>query len=343
MSTELTVRPLAENEYERWTKFVAEAPSGSIYSLPDYLHALCSVTGAGFRIIGVFKGTELLGGMGVYEAKSRIGTVIANRLLLYYNSPVIREYATQYPSERTSRQLGILQALADHLDKEPYVHLLMHMRHPITDLRPFLAKGWRVKPNYSYVVPIGDLKAAYGRIEQNLRRLIERAEKNGFTVSDDNDFDSFYKLHYDTHKRKGAPLYLPISSFYRFFELLKERNLCRLYQVRTADQKVVAAQLVLTGPHPVSHTVCAAADSEYLSQGTTPFLRWRAFEALSQLGYRGNDLTDAALNDVTRFKSQLGGDLVTNWIVVRPETRTYRTYLRMANLLNKGRKLLRRS
>jgi hypothetical protein len=43
--------------------------------------------------------------------------------------------------------------------------------------------------------------------------------------------------------------------------------------------------------------------------GASAFLRWRAFESLAQAGYAANDLTDASLNPVTRFKSQLGGEL----------------------------------
>ena len=157
MASELTVRPLLEDEFERWARVVAEAPSGSVYSLPAYLTILCEATSARFRVFGVFKGTEIQGGMAVYEAQSKIGTVASNRLLLFYHSPVIREYPSQYPSDRTSRQLPIIQALIDELDRQPYAHLLMHARHPLTDMRAFQAKGWRVKPNYSYVVAIEDL------------------------------------------------------------------------------------------------------------------------------------------------------------------------------------------
>ena len=39
-------------------------------------------------------------------------------------------------------------------------------------------------------------------------------------------------------------------------------------------------------------------------QGRAP-----SFESLAQAGYAANDLTDASLNPVTRFKSQLGGEL----------------------------------
>ena len=340
MSTELSIRPIKESDYERWTRFVADSPSGSIYGLPAYLEVLCGATNASFSIVGVFRGSELVGGMPLYLARYRAGLVASNRLLLYYHSPVIREYATKVPSERTSRQLAIMLALEKHLRTIDCIHLLMHVRHPIVDVRPFLSTGWHVRPSYSYVVGIADLQLAFGRVDQNLRRLIDRAGKNGLVHTDDDDFDSFYRLHLDTHHRKGAPLYLEESAFRTFFEKLKAQDLCRLYHARLPDGKSVATQLVLTGAHPVSHTVCAAADAEYLSIGSTPFLRWKSFESLSSLGYAANDLTDAALNDVTRFKSQLGGDLVANWVVTRPETIRYRLYRRAERAAYRTRSLV---
>jgi hypothetical protein len=205
MSTELTLRPLGEIEYERWDRFVAGIPSGSIYALSTYLEALCSVTGSHFSILGVFNGNEIVGGMPLYLRRAKAGILISSRLLLYYHSPVLREYETQYPSERTSRHLAILRVLEQHLRSLRCLHLLLHFRHPISDLRPFLSAQWQVRPSYSYVVNIADVSLAWGRIEQNLRRLIDRAGKKGLVHTEDSDFDSFFRLHADTHRRKGAP------------------------------------------------------------------------------------------------------------------------------------------
>jgi hypothetical protein len=167
---------------------------------------------------------------------------------------------------------------------------------------------------------ISDLEAAWNRVEQNLRRLVRRAEREGVVMTEDNDFDSFFRMHLETHQRKGAPLYLPRQQFKEYFTRLNEKGLATLYHARLDSGHSVAAQLVLLGSHPTSHTVCAGADGEYLNLGTTPFLRWKAVESLSGKGYAGNDLTDAALNNVTRFKSQLGGDLRTNMVIHKADS-----------------------
>lgn len=101
----------------------------------------------------------------------------------------------------------------------------------------------------------------------------------------------------------------PMSSSRCLLPPFARRGSGRFLTARLPDGTAVASQLVLTGTFAGSHTVCAGAAHEHLALGTTPFLRWKAFEKLSVLGYRWNDLTDASLNSVTRFKSQLGGEL----------------------------------
>ena len=64
----------------------------------------------------------------------------------------------------------------------------------------------------------------------------------------------------------------------------------------------------------MTHTVSAAADAERQKSGSNPFLRWSVFEHLAAQGYAANDLTDASLGSVARFKSQLGGDLAMSFV-----------------------------
>lgn len=320
----LATRVLADSEHEAWASVVAKSPHGSVYSLPAYLAALCEATGATYRVLAAFRGDEIVGGVALYERRSAFGPYVSPRLLLYYNGVVVRETDTRYPSQRTSKQLECLAALEEGVRGLGYASVKLKSRATLADARPFLDRGWTARPIYSYVVPIADLAAQWDRVEQNLRRLVERCAKQGVALTDDGDFASFFRMHLETHERKGAPLYLPRPAFERWFSRLREAGLCRVFHARLPDGRSVASQLVLLGPHPVTHTVSAAADSEFLNLGASAFLRWRVFEELSKLGYAANDLTDAALNPVTHFKSQLGGDLALCLELTAPEALPYR-------------------
>lgn len=324
MSGKIEAQELPPEDYPMWEDFVATAPGGSIYAMPRYLEVFCAVTGARFRVVAVRRGGQILGGVALFERTNVVGVYVAPRLLLYYNGPVICSSASKYPSEQTSLYLKVVDALNDWISDQRYAHVCFKSRSDLTDVRPFEARGWSATPAYSYEVSLTDREQAWGRVEGNFRRLVRRCESDGIRLVTDDDFDTFFRLHCAIHDRKSAPIYLPREKFRAYFEKLRERRLCRLYHARLADGTAAASQLVLLGPHPVTHTVCAGATAEHLQTGASVFLRWKALEALMDEGYAGNDLTDAALCNVTRFKSQLGGDLKMSLVLTRPASPAWR-------------------
>ena len=312
----VVVEELDRASDERWSDFVRSSPGGSAYALPAYLDALCEATGAGFRVLAAVRGDEIVGGVAVFERTSPLGPWVAPRLLLYYNGIVLRDYDTRYPSERIARKGEVVDALAEALVARRYGRLELRSRSHVADVRSLQARGFSVSPSYSYVVPLDDLDAQWSRVEQNLRRLVERARREGLELDPEGAPEELYRLHHETHVRKGAPLYLPRDRFLRFVERLRAAGLGAVYAARFPDGRVAAAQLVLLG-HPITHTVMAAGDAELQRTGSSPFLRWHAFVHLASIGATGNDLTDAAPSPVERFKSQLGGTLETGYVAVR--------------------------
>ena len=143
MGWDVEVRILEQDAWPAWEKFVAAAPGGSVYSLPGYLDALCTAVGGRYRILGVMRGEEIVGGVALYERTSRGGTFVSPRLLLYYNGVVVRRYETQYPSEATARHVKILTALETSLSGMGLGSINFRSR-ALYDVRPFVAKGWTV-------------------------------------------------------------------------------------------------------------------------------------------------------------------------------------------------------
>ena len=267
---------------------------------------------------------EVVGGVPLYERDSRLGSFVSPRLLLYYLGPILRRSESKYPSQQTARNVETLEALAGALGGLGHAQVTLKARHTVADVRPFLLAGWSCSPTYTYVVSLSELPKQWNRVEQNLRRLVDRCAAEDVRFSEDDDFESFLGLHHLTMLHHGAAPYLPDEAFRRWFQTLHRAGLCRLFQARLPDGQVLAAQLVLLGTHPVSHTVCAATDPVHRRLGAAAFLRWRAFEWLGAHGKTGNDLTDAALGPVTHFKSQFGGELVTNFVVQNRGTVAWR-------------------
>lgn len=328
MTSAVTTRFLAQPEYSRWAEQVAQSPDGSVYSLPEYLDTLCAAAGGRYRVLVAERDGNIVGGIALYERASRLGLQTSPRRLLYYNGIVLMPHETKYPSQRTSWEMQTLSALEEELSGLSHARLRFKSRSTLSDQRVFFARNWSVQLAYTYVVDLSDLQAAWARVDKNLRRLIGRCTEQGLVMTMDDDFDAFYRLHLQTHDRKGAALYLPRDAFRMFIERLRVQSLCRLYHARLPDGRAIASQLVLTGPHPVTHSVCAGAEAEFLGLGASAFLRWKVFEDLARMNYQANDLTDATLNPVTHFKSQLGGELALCLEIWRPD----RLLLRLGEL-----------
>jgi CelD/BcsL family acetyltransferase involved in cellulose biosynthesis len=324
VSAALEVTEVRAEDYAAWEAFVASSPDGSAYALPEYLDALSTATGGGFRILAARRGGEIVAGLPLREWRRGALRAAGPRLLLYYMSPVFRAWESRYPSQRTSRHVEALTALAAAAEGQGYDSITLRCRPSVTDVRPLLARGWSAQPGFTYVAPLTDLEELRGRMEQNLRRLVDRCDRAGLTLTEDDDFPAFYRLHAEALLRQDQPPYLPEAAFRPFIRRLRERGLCRLFFARAPDGAPAAMQLVLTGPHPVTHTMCAGADAEYQKLGASAFLRWRVFEALAAAGHTANDLTDATLNRVTHFKSQLGADLAHCHVVTSPTTLRWR-------------------
>ena len=335
---EIRVSVLPPDEQAEWSAFVRDSPFGSPYSLSEYQDALAASLGGSVRTVVARRGTTMVGGISVLEQSAPVGRFVAPGLLRYYNGFVLRDYDTRYPSQRAARQNEIVTKLAEDLVHQGYGQLVIRSRNPLVDVRPLVSAGWTATPSYTYVVLLDDLEALWGRVDQNLRRLVERGKAGGLELVVGGSFDAFYDLHEATGERKDAPVYLPRDAFRRFYDTLSAQGLCELFHARAADGAIVASQLVLLG-HTVTHTVTAAADAARQNTGCNPFLRWSVFEWLAAGGYSANDLTDAMLAPVARFKSQLGGDLTLSFVTSRPSSATYTAQRAAQALVRRARSL----
>ncbi len=341
MSNSIEATILAEQEYDAWDAFVAEQErTGSIYSTAKYLDILCHAAGGAFSIAAIRDGDSFLAGIGVYRSRVHGHDVITNRLLLYYNGVVMRDDLLPLEGS-SSRRVSVIDSLCDLLSKQGVAQITLHCRDGNQDFRPFLNRGWSATPLYTAVVPTFNTTQLWTNFDHNARRLVRRAEDAGCTVDGDNDFDTLFRAHEEIHLRKRAPLYLSRGAFQRYADAIIAAGLGVIFSARLADGTPAAAQLVLLGDHSSSHTVCAGSFEDTLSSGAAYFLRWRTFVNVGERGYTSNDLTDASIGGVTRFKEQLGGRLTMNMLLKSPQPLRYRMIDRGSSIVRRVRDRMR--
>jgi hypothetical protein len=335
MSNQISIRYLEPSEYERWDHFVDTTRLGTIYSQSFFLSALCQAFGTNFRILAAFKNDELVGGIGLHYRPSKYGNMVHIRPLLYYNGLVISDFESKYPSITSTRQTEVVRAILDELGGGQFASTEISSTYSFNDFRPFVDRGWTIWPRYTYIVPIADLEKQWEHAEQNIRRLISRCERDGMKLELSDDMDAFYSMNKETYERKGVKPYASRDTFTQLYCSLKERNACQIYFAVTPDGQRAAGEIVLFTQHPVTHTWMAGSNSNFLQSGASAFLRWKAFEDLSRRGYKYNDLTDAMIGKVAKFKSQFGGSLESSFVMYREFSSRLRLENRIRNLLRR--------
>jgi len=318
VTARFTAVEISRSDYAAWNDAVRESPGGSVYCTPDYLDALCNVTGGQFRLLAVCDDTRIHGGIALYIRGTGKNQYVTGRYLLYYNGPFLRQLQNANSAAQESHSRRVMECLEAALRDSEYARIQIKARPSVCDYRVFLAQGWRARPFYSYEVDLSDIDRCFSRMHRNIRRQIRQAEKSGVTVQRSQDIDAFYDLHTKTSERKQFPTYLSRDGMSEYFRILNAAGLIRLYLGSQRDSVAGTGLLVLLGRHAVTHSVCAASIESKESHGINAFLRWHVFQELSDEGYLANDLTDAHEPDVARFKSQLGGELVMSIELRRP-------------------------
>jgi len=340
-SSNFEVRLLQHHELDSWNRFAAKSPQGGPYADSNYISTLLRETGGKLTILGVYDGAELVAGCPVYSEQHRSGRIVMNRLLLYYNGLLLAPRNNVGPGlAASSGELAALSSLKEALAKQQVDRLVLHCSPSLYDIRPFLDGSWQVSPTYTFVSDLSDSEKLFERIHKDQRRLIRRAEEAGVSFIQSNDPSALFELHQLTSQKKSAPLYLPKVAFNRFFETLITLGLCKIFEARSSSGNLAASQAVILSTHSTTHTICAATLEAYTGLGAAPFLRWSVNKALADFGYKANDLTDAGLNSVSRFKAQLGSELQSSWILRRPDSLRMRVWSSSSQLARRATKLL---
>ena len=136
------------------------------------------------------------------------------------------------------------------------------------------------------------------------RNVIRKCIKNGLTVIESDDYDTFYEIYKETMDKVGA------ESFYyldrEFFEEMKKDDHYHLL-VCVSNEEIIAAA-VFMGYGDYFHYHFAGSRKESLSLSPNNILLWEAIKFAKEHGYKkmhlGGGLTDSEEDSLFRFKAR---------------------------------------
>jgi hypothetical protein len=175
-----------EIDSKTWNELNSESPNGTIFSDTKWLDLI----GTPYKLLGVFKGNELVGGA--------VDTQRDVKLTQYHGITLL---APQYEYAVSKELSGLNLKLLNH--------------YTITDMRPFLWEGYRPFLRYTYLVH-------ECHPDKDTRYEITKAIRNGFTVSEGTILD-FWDIYKETFERKNLDLPVDKQWFVDFAVLFRPR------------------------------------------------------------------------------------------------------------------------
>ncbi len=169
---------------QEWDQFVSVSPQGTIFSTTAWLDLI----GQPYKILGVYKGDELIGGAANFD-----------------------EPAPLTPFQGIIGGNEVTKALLDYLPNEFY------NSPSFKDVRPFKwAGGWDVDIRYTYILN----KPSLEKLEKRPYRDIEKFNSMATYSRNNGGFEEFNQLYGQTFERKGLERTASPELLKRFFDTI---------------------------------------------------------------------------------------------------------------------------
>lgn len=311
---------LESGEYEKWDRFVADSPQGSVYSKSFWLQNISDVLGYKHNIIVIYEGDEIAAGIGVFHRNKSM--VIP--LLTPYLSPVLKESASTNKSKVYHEGYALLKSLASFL-KEHYRGVELCMINSIEDVRAFSWTGYKIYVKYTFINSIENFNASPNVFAHSIRKQIRKCKEGNIEVVKENDPERFWSVFKLTFDRRKALLPVEKNQFIKLYDRLSQNNCCEMWTAFSGG-KPVSTRIVLFSENETVHDWVAAAHPDHLQTGATSYLIYKIMEHYSQRGFKYFDWNGANMESIARFKSNFGGRLTPYYAVswARPSLKLVR-------------------
>ena len=313
-----------------WNRVVRTASEATVYHHPGLLAAAAAAEGHQITGLGAWMDNQLIGGVIVMY---RPGTAPGPVSRQPFNGPLILPVRGQRSSSSERRRADVFTSLLNEL-RHRFGRPRLRLPADSIDLRPALVDGWTAKISFSFEVDISDLSQAWGRFDHDRRRLIRRAERLGYHVTEvepssiDSDAHVIARLHHQQQlwmSGRGAGDPAATTELGRQTAVVLGGLLAtgagRAFIAVDADGTPVAAQVVATMGDRAGNLI-TGIDPAHRDSGVNGLLRWQSMSALHLDGISRLDLNGARQGETGRFKASFGGRLTTQWIVSVDDQRT---------------------
>lgn len=283
---------------------------GSVFHSSEWVATL----GPGVRRYGVFDdGGDLVGAFSLFEERRSGIPVVRNPPFTPVCGPVMRIQA-QHGVKVLEARRRILDAMAGYLQSQRFKVVTVALDYQIQDTLPFLWRGFKVVPRYTYVIDLNQSVAEIvGAFSATRRNDISKARRDGLIVQDVSDPEIVARLVQKTLKRQRArPYVAEIDRILRGFARPENSYALAAYKGTTP----IAALLVIHD-QSTAYYLLGGYDAEDRHHGAGALILERAIQRAKEKGLKHFDFEGSTIPQIERFFRGFGGRLVPYFSVNR--------------------------
>ena len=183
---------------DTWSKFIRLSQQGSIFCMPEW----CQLFDDTYRILGVFKGDDLQGGIVGFQRGADF--ISGGYPVTQFQGICVKPHFED--------KYSLVEALLEQLSQDYYgVQVINH--YSFHDVRPFLWAGYQPLIKYTYLISDPSLE----KMEKDTRYEILHNESKLIQC----DLRSFYDMYVRTFERKSLPVPVTYDWMQKFFNNFK--------------------------------------------------------------------------------------------------------------------------
>jgi hypothetical protein len=304
--SDIHARYLSSSEYPVWDRFAANSPSATVFDETRWLQPICDIFSCELKILGVFKGQSLQGGI-TFTTKKRFGKTLAIRIpLCPTNSCIISKSLSSFTAKETSHTLTVTETIARFLSAN-FAFAVVTNNPYLADIRSFVWDGWMTSVQYTYQLDISSI--ALAKLPPTRRSRIVNAKSN-VSVRQIDTPDTAYRLLQKTYTRKDVPVPLTREQLSAIYARLGSEKIA-LMCAYLNDGTPAAASISLTDEQSGNaYTLLSGFDPAFRDTNAATLLKWELIELLKSRGFRMLDFVGAENKTIALYKSEFGGQLV---------------------------------
>jgi hypothetical protein len=316
--SEIEVRILIDSEYSLWDQLVDRSAQGTIFHSSKWITTVAKNLHIDHVIIGVFKGSYLIGGCFFYIKK------IFNIFKIGYSDVPVTPFGgiiTFIPNSNKvrvseEREHQIIFIILEKLQTLKFSNISLMNNQFLSDIRPFKQQEWNERVNYTYVVSLE--KDILSNLSNKVRTNVRKAQKNGFTVEKKYSPDLFWELSKLMYAKQSINIPFQKGYLFSLMEMVHHTNSGDMWIAKTQSGEPISALFILYDPHMAQAWV-AANDPKFQNTGVISLIFFEAFTDLQKNGFEMINMMGANIPRLAKFYSSFNPKLMPYYRVEKSQ------------------------